>query len=166
MYAEFLNMAKNGNPFLNADMTKVMADFDPAKVTEQFNKVLKDAKVPTVDLEAVVELNRKNIEAVTKANKAAIDGAQAVARRQAEIYTEALSGFSSVVDTFAKVDNPQDLVAKQAEVTKASFETALSNVKALSDLAGKSNDEAVKAINGRIIELLDEVKALSVKAKK
>ncbi len=163
MYADFFNFAKTGNPFLNSDVAKVFADFDPAKAAEQFTKALQDAKVPAFDVEAMIELNRKNIEALTAANKAATDGAQVIARRQMEIYTEALAEVTAMVDSFSKIENPQDVVTKQAELTKKSFEKALANAKTLSDLAGKSNDQAAKAINSRIIELLDEVKTLASK---
>src|SRR5690606_5818899 len=70
------NMAekKTGNPFFNVD----------------FSKVLSDVQVPGVDIDAILASQRKNIEAVTAANQLAIEGMQAVLRRQAEILRQSL----------------------------------------------------------------------------
>ena len=48
-------------------------------------------KIPGVDLGAVVEARRKDIEALTQANQQAYQGMQALAQRQAEILKETMS---------------------------------------------------------------------------
>ena len=55
-----------------------MPFMDISKLMEQF-------KIPGVDLGAVVEARRKDIEALTQANQQAYQGMQALAQRQAEI---------------------------------------------------------------------------------
>ena len=57
-------------------------------------------------------------------------------------------------------------MAKQAEILKKAFETALANVKELAEMGAKSNTEAMETINKRVTESLDEVRdAVSAAAK-
>ena len=44
-------MAKQTNPFLNFDVTKMMADFDPSKMADEFTKFAGNYKLPAFDVE-------------------------------------------------------------------------------------------------------------------
>jgi phasin family protein len=140
-------MAAN-NPF-EFDLTKLLGDF----------------KVPGIDFEAIVASQRKNIEAVTTANQLAVEGLQAVLRRQAEIIRQSIEEASSLVGDFTAVGAPEEKAAKQAELVKSTFEKALANVKELSELVAKSNAEAADILAKRVSESLDEVKTAIAKAK-
>ena len=153
-------------PFVNMDMTKVMADFDPAKIVDQLTKAASTFQVPQIDVDSIIAAQHKNIEALTAANKAAVEGVQALAARQNEILQENLKEATKAVSELSKVDSPQDATVKQAELLKASFEKALSNMKDLTELVAQSNTEASASINARIFESLEEVKRHAVKIKK
>jgi phasin family protein len=125
------------------DVTKAMADF----------------KVPDIDVEAVVAYQRKNIEALTQANQLAVEGVQAVFRRQAEIARTAIEEFSSMFRDFLQpAGSPEDKIAKHAEYSKAALEKGLANARELTELATKANTEAFNVINKRVTETLDEVR--------
>jgi len=156
----------NTNPFANVDMTKMMADFDPTKIAEQLTKLAGAYKMPQMDVDAIITAQRKNIEALTAANQAAVEGVQALATKQNEILQETLKEASDAVTELSKVDGLEDATAKQADLLKASFEKALANMKELADLVAKSNAESTEAINARITESLDEIKKQAVKIKK
>lgn len=161
-------MAKSGNPFFGIDMTKFAAEFDPAKVTEEVTKMMSQYQVPGVDMNAVIDSQRKNLEALTQANRVALEGMQAVAKRQAEILQQTLGEAVAAVEVITGSGSPQDATAKQVELVKAAYEKALSNMKELAELVAKSNAEAGETINNRIAESLDEIKkaALDLKKKK
>lgn len=161
-------MAKtSSNPFFAFDMTKVMAEFDPTKMADEFAKMAGQMQVPGVDMGAVVESQRKNLDAVTQANKQALEGMQAVTARQAEILQETMAETTGVIEALASTaTSPQDAAAKQAELAKAAFEKALGNMKELADMVAKSNAEATETINTRISESLDEIKKAALDAKK
>ena len=72
--------SKTGNPFMDQNFTEM---FDPRKYMDQF-------QMPGLDNQGLMEAHRKNIEAVTEANRVAFEGAQAMARRQTEIVREAM----------------------------------------------------------------------------
>jgi len=157
---------KQTNPFFNFDVTKMMADFDPTKMADEFTKLAGNYKVPSLDVEAIMASQRKNIEALTAANKAAAEGMQQVATRQAQILQESLDEASKTFADFGKSGNPSDAAAKQADLFKVAFEKALVNMSELADMVAKSSTEATTLVNERISESLDEIKALSKKAAK
>jgi phasin family protein len=163
---EYVKMAKAANPFLNFDYTKWIVDFDPAKWSDEFAKFANQYKIDGVDMNAVVDAQRKNIEALSAANRVAIEGFQAVAKRQAEILKETLDTLAGAISEIGKSGTPQDAAAKQAELAKEAFETALGNMRELAEMVAKSNGEAAQAINARISESLDELKQLALKTKK
>ena len=141
-------MAVNGkNPFLDFDVTKVMSEF----------------RVPTVDVDAVVASQRKNIEALTQANQLAVEGVQALARRQVEIARQAMEEFSVMIRDLAQPVSPEDRIAKQAEFSKVALEKGLTNARELTEMVAKANTEAFNVINKRLTESLDEVREYATK---
>lgn len=136
-------MTKQQTPFWDMDVTKAMADF----------------KMPAVDMDALMALHRKNVEAMNAANNLAIEGMQAVARRQVEIMRTTMEEMTTMVGEMMKAGTPEERIAKQTDLTKSSFEKTLANMKELSELIAKSNSEAAEIINKRISGMLDEMKS-------
>lgn len=141
-------MAKSNNPFGDYDFS---AMFDMNKMLEQY-------KVPGVEMDRMIDAQRKNIEAITAANKVAYEGVQAIAQRQMEILRQSMTEASKTMQELSAAGTPEDRMAKQAEVMKKAFETALSNMKELAEMGAKSNTEAMETINKRVAESLDEVR--------
>jgi phasin family protein len=131
-------------------------DFDISKF--DLSKYLGDFKVPGIDFDALVSSQRKNIEAVTQANRLAYDGLQAVAKRQVEILRQTVDEVVQATKDITEPGTPQDKVAKQAELVKGAFERALGNVRELSELVAKANTEAFDLLNKRFTQSLDELR--------
>lgn len=153
--------ATNGNPFLDFDVTKIMSEFDPAKFAGQFAKFADQYNVPGFDVGKVLETQRRNIEALTAANQAAVEGVRAMAKRQSEILQQTLDAAKKAVTQLGQAGTPQDAAIKQAEIAKTGFEQAIANSRELAQLAAKSNAEATEAISARISEGLGEIQALA-----
>lgn len=147
------------------DFSKMMKDFDPTRMADEFTNLLKNYKLPGVDMDSVVATQRRNVEALTAANRVAFEGMQAVAKRQAEILQETMNEASKALDSIAKAGSPSDAAAKQAELAKDAFERALANARELAEMVTKAQDEATSTINSRISESLDEFKDLALKMK-
>ena len=127
-------------------------------------KLMGDFRVPGIDLEAAVASQRKNIEALTQANQLAVEGVQALVRRQVEITRQAMEDFSAMFRDFVQPSgSPEDRIAKQAEYSKQAIEKGLSNAKELTELVTKANSEAFNVINKRVTESLDEVRDFAKK---
>jgi phasin family protein len=130
-----------------------------------FTKYFADLKLPALpDMEVFLTANRKNLETLTAANRVALEGAQAVARRHMEIVQSNMAELTEAMKAFATADAPQAKAAKQAELLKHTYQRAVAQMKELSDLIQQSNAEALALINQRFVEAMDEVKALAEKS--
>ena len=136
-------MMNGKNSFFDMDMSKAFQGFS----------------LPGIDTESVMATQRKNMEAFTQANQLAVEGVQAVTRRQAEIAREAFEGASAAFREFAQpTSNPGDHIVKQVELTKAAFEKTLANARELGELLAKANSEAFEVMTKRFTESLDEIR--------
>jgi phasin family protein len=139
---------------------KSMADFG------EFGKLFADMKFPAIpDMEAFVSASRRNMETLTAANRVALEGAQAVARRHMEIVQQSMAELTEAMRAMSSLEAPPAKAAKQAELLKQAYEHAVANMKELGDLIQNSNAEAVKLLNQRFAEAMDEIKALAEKSK-
>jgi phasin family protein len=124
-------------------------------------KLLGDMKLPAMpDVEAVLAAHKRNIEALTEANRVALEGAQTVARRHMEIMQETMAGLTGTLKDLSTTQTPANRAAKQAELLKKAYENAVANTKELGDLIQKSNAEAMSKLNARFSEAMSEMKAL------
>jgi len=138
-------------------------DFDFTKF--DMTKYLGDFKVPGVEVEALVASQRKNIEALTQANKVAFEGIQALFKRQVEIARQTIEESASVARQVVEAGTPQEKALRQTELTKEAFEQALANARELSEIVAKSNSEAFDLLNKRFFQTLDELKESIAKTK-
>jgi len=107
-----------------------------------FTKLVKDFKLPGVDLATIIDREKKNIEALTEANRVAFEGWQALVHRQAEILQESVKRAVGTVQG-------EDLGTKRMDLAAHAFETALSNMRELAEMAAKSQKEAFEIIRKR-----------------
>ncbi len=150
-------MAKTGNPFLDGDFAELFdvnrffEQFDVARLTEQF-------KFPTADGKRLIEAQQRNMEAITRANRIAMEGAQAMLRRQGEIFSDSLAEGGRAMHRLAAASTPEERMSVQTEIVKEAYERGLANLRELSELNSKSNEEATEVLNKRISEALEEMK--------
>ena len=132
-------MAKDANPF--GDVEKMIAQF----------------KMPGVDMSAIVDARRKDIEALVAANSAALEAMQALARKQTEMMTQAVQGMQAAAKSAAgSVGDP----AKQTEAVRKAFEKTLADMKELAEMARRSQADAMAHLTNRGNEHLQEIKKL------
>jgi phasin family protein len=144
---------KPNNPFGDFDFSKMM----------DASKLMKDFKLPGVDVEAVVSSQRRNLEALTAANQLAIEGMQAVAKRQTEILRQMMEEASQAVRDVMAAGSPEDKAARQTELVKDAFKRAIGNMRELAEMVSKSQGEAFEVINKRVTDSLDEIKGAVAK---
>ena len=127
-------------------------------------RMLADFRLPAMmDMDALAAAQRRNLEALSAANKVALEGAQAVARRHMEILQQSMSEMTQAMQSVAGAQDPQARATKQAEMLKSAYEHAVGNMRELADLIQKSNSEALSLLNQRFTEAMDEVKSLVAK---
>lgn len=129
-----------------------------------FTKLAADFKLPPMpDMEAFLGYQRRNIETLSQANRVALEGAQAVAKRHMEIVQQASAELTEALSALSSAEAPQAKAARQAELVKDSYAKAVSNMKEIADLIQRANSEALSLINRRFAEAMDEVKAMAEK---
>ncbi|WP_297490229.1 phasin family protein [Acidocella sp.] len=132
----------------------LLTEFDPAKF-------LAELKIPAMpDVEAVLDTHKRNLSALTEANRVALEGAQAVARRHMEIMQSTMTELSETLKDLSTSTTPASRAAKHAELLKQAFETSVANSRELGDLIHKSNTEALNKLNARFSEAMSEMKTL------
>jgi phasin family protein len=109
-----------------------------------FTKLMSQFRLPGVDFAALVDRERKNIQALAEANRIAFEGWQRLLRRQAEILQETMK---KVVADAGQVDT-----MKRTDLAKEGFEKALANMRELAEMASKSQREAFEVVRKRIEE--------------
>ncbi|HET8997081.1 MAG TPA: phasin family protein [Acetobacteraceae bacterium] len=131
-----------------------------------FTKLFADMKMPAMpDMEAFLAASRRNMEAFTAANKVAVEGAQAIARRHMEIMQQSMTELTEAMKALATMEGPQEKAARQAEMLKQAYQRAVAHMNEMRDLIQHSNAEALALLNKRFAEAMDEVKTLTAKAK-
>ncbi|RJT32839.1 phasin family protein [Mesorhizobium waimense] len=132
---------------------------DSDSFLDMFSRFGRDLKVPTVDVEAILSHHRKNLEALEKSARAGAAGATSLFSRQREMLQDTLREVADMAQNYRAPGNPQELMAKQAEFARKSFETALKNAGEVSELVRKSGTESVEILRERIKEAMAEIRS-------
>jgi phasin family protein len=126
---------------------------------DMFSRFGRDLKVPNVDIEAILSHHRKNLEALEKSARAGAAGATSLFSRQREMLQDTLREVADMAQNYRAPGNPQELMAKQAEFARKSFETALKNAGEMSELVRKSGTESVEILRERIKDAMAEIRS-------
>jgi phasin family protein len=145
--------------------------FDPEKISEffkqnDFAKQFASFKVPGLDPEALMSAQKKNMEALVEANKAAAAGYQDLFKKQVAIFEETMSEAQKHLKSFDTTKLDADSAKAQAELAKAAFEKALANMQALAESAQKANAGAYEIVSARIQESMVELRDMATKLTK
>jgi len=133
---------------------------------EDMTKMFADMKMPSMpDSTALMDAYKRNLEVMSAANKIALEGAQAVAKRHMEIMQQTMAELSENLRGMTSTASPADKASKQNEMLKTAYERAVANTKELADLIQHSNGEALALLNKRFVEAMDEAKTLLAKTK-
>jgi phasin family protein len=124
---------------------------------DMFSRFGRDLKVPNV--EAILAHHRKNLEALEKSVRAEAAGATSLLSRQREMLQDTLREISDMAQNYKAPGNPQELMTKQAEFAKKSFEAALKNASEVAELVKRSGTESVEILRERIKEAMEEIRS-------
>ena len=126
---------------------------------DMFSRFGRDLKLPNVDVQAILDHHRKNLEALEKSARAGASGASSVLSRQREMVQEALHEFARMAQNYQAPGNPQELMTKQVEFARKSFEATLKNTGEVADLVRKSGTESIEVLRDRIKDAMAEIRA-------
>jgi phasin family protein len=123
-----------------------------------YNNPFADLFKNNFDFNQVFSTQRRNLEALSAANQAVVEGAQAISRRQAEVFRANVENVLKVSkEVMTSAGTPEVGVGRQADLARALFENTLSNLREVTETVTKSGFEAFDVLNKRVAESLEEV---------
>jgi len=134
-------------------------DATTAAPAPSFNSFAKLFQVPGFGINTVVDIQRRNVEALTAANQTIAQGLQTVVQRQGEIARQSVKQFQDLVSFKPSSTSVKETLVKQIDVAKTSYEKTVADARELGDLVTKVGSEAVDILSRRVVASLDEVKA-------
>ncbi|QDZ02233.1 TIGR01841 family phasin [Nitratireductor mangrovi] len=127
-------------------------------IIDMFARLGEDLKMPSMDIERVIEHHRKNLEAFEKASRAAASGATDVFSRQRTALEETLREVSEMARDLGSGASPQELMSRQSDFARRSFESAVKNASEIGEVMRKSSSESVEILRERIREAMAEIR--------
>jgi phasin family protein len=112
--------------------------------------------MPRVDVDAVLESQRKNIEALEQSAKAAAAGTASLMNKQREAIEQGLRDAAEMARDFQKPGTPQEMIGKQAAWARRSFEAAVKNAGEMAEIMRQSGTESTDILRERIRQSMDE----------
>ncbi len=133
--------------------------------TFDFRRVMGEWKIPNIDLEAMAQAQRRNLEALTQANQLALESTQSWVKRNLELARQSMEDLQAMLSEMTKPDGSmEDRLQRHAEFSRKAIEKGLENFRDLAELVTKANADAMNVIAKRVTEGLDEVRELAKKA--
>ena len=123
-----------------------------------FAKFGQDMKLPNVDIERVLEHHRKNLEALQKSASATASGASSLMARQREMLQDSLREITDMAQSYRAPGSPQEMMAKQADFARKSFETTVKNAGEVAEIVKKSSSESIEILRKRIQDAMEEIR--------
>jgi phasin family protein len=140
---------ETSNQSTGTDSTSTPWLDDIKKLTEKF-------QLPGVDVAALVDWQRKDMETLVEANRQAYEGVRALMERRNEILQETLAQFQAAV----KDATSSEAIAKQAEAGKQGVQQVLANIRELAEIEAQSRNNAWKVVQDRMQENLANLQKL------
>ena len=145
--------------------------FDADKLTEffkqnDFTKQFADFKMPGFDADALMAAQKKNMETLIEANKAAAAGYQDLFKKQVAIFEDTMAEAKQSMKSFEGKALDSDAAKAKGEIANAAFEKALGNMQALAEAAQKANSDAYEIVAARVKDGMSELQDLAEKATK
>jgi phasin family protein len=138
-----------------------MADARPNPFDFDITKIFADFRYRPFDVEAVWAAQRRNIEALSQANQAAVEGANALARRQMEMTRETIEGFSALMRELTQPASAEDRIAKNTEYVKQMLDKGAAHGREIATIAAKAGADAAEILHKRATEGLDEIRSFA-----
>jgi phasin family protein len=125
-----------------------------------FTKILEQFKIPGVDMTSIIEERRKDIEALTQANRIAFEGMQSLVQKQAEILRKTMEEMQEAAKKMASGGGRMPNFTNQGEFAQQALLKAFQNMRELAEVVQKSQGEALQTMNRRALQNMEELKKL------
>src|SRR5689334_6982816 len=118
--------------------------FDAASFTQAF-------KLPGFDINTLVDIQRRNVEALSATNQTIAQGLQTVVRRQGEIARQSVKQFQDLVSFKPSSASVTETLVKRIDLTKTAYEKTVADARELGDIVAKVGTEAADILSRRVV---------------
>ena len=149
-------------------MTKTPNFFDPSQFQDFFksfdmSNFFPASNMPQVDPAALMDAQKKNMEALVTANKKAAEAYKVLFEKQIKVFETTMSEARKQAEGFDLTKMSPENAKKQSEYAQAAFEKAVKNMTVLAEEAQKANSSAYKVVSARIEDSVKELQVLASK---
>ena len=117
-------------------------------------------RFPTLNIEALLEVHRKNADALTTANQVVFDGLKTLAECERDLFKSTFDEYTKVTSDVLTGASVEERATKQVEGAGHIYASSVARFLELSDIAVKTSVSAVDILNARATEVFDEFRAL------
>jgi len=132
---------------------------DTTSYIDMLRKFGNDLGLPKLNVDELLQTQKKNIDALSESAKVAAQGAQSVAQKQREVLEAGLNEAATLAREFKPLGKVHENIALQTEFARKVFEITVQGAQESASAARQSTAEAVKIIQDRVKEGLEEIRA-------
>jgi len=123
----------------------------------QFAAMFQQYKLPGLDVSAIVDARRKDVEALAEANQVAFGGMQAIQGKQLEILRSALGNFQTIAQQLAT--SPAKPAVSPADVVQNALHLALADMQDIAQKTQQAQTQAYAIVAKRMEQAANELRA-------
>jgi phasin family protein len=107
-----------------------------------FAKLIESFQINGVDMKSLIDMEKKNIDALMQVNRSAYDSWQSLMARQAEVFQETMKAIA------AEASN-ETAAGRRTEIARQGFEKALANMRQLAETATEQQKQTIEILRRR-----------------
>lgn len=132
---------------------------DNTSYIDMLRKFGSDLGLPKLNVDELLQAQKKNLEALGQSAKVAAQGAQSVAQKQREVIEAGLREAATLAREYKPLGKIHENLALQTEFARKVFDIAVKGAQDSASTARQSTTDAVKIIQDRMKENLEEFRA-------
>jgi phasin family protein len=125
---------------------------------DMLKKFGSDLGLPKLNVDELLQSQKKNIDALGQSAKVAAQGAQTVAQKQREVMEAGLREAATLAGKYKPL-KVQENLALQTEFARKVFEIAVKGAQDSASTARQSTTEAAKIIQDRVKDIFEDFRA-------
>ena len=110
-----------------------------------FAKLVESCQISGVDMMSLIDMEKKNIDALTEVNRSAYESWRNLMARQTEVFQETMKAIA------AEAGN-ETVAGRRTEIARQGFEKALANMRQLAETATESQKQTIEIMRRRFEE--------------
>lgn len=117
-----------------------------------FAKLIEFCQISGVDMKALIDMEKKNIDALIEVNRSAYDSWRNLMARQVEVFQETMKAIATEASNEA-------VAGRRTEIAREGFENALANMRQLAETATEQQKQTVEILRRRFEEGMAAMRA-------